>query len=49
MKQISARISDTEKEHLDRYCELTERNQTDILRQYIRGLSVEGLLKPIEG
>lgn len=48
MKQISLRISDLEKEHLDKYCELTERNQTDVLRQYIRSLSVSGVLSPID-
>ncbi len=48
MKQISLRISDIEKEHLDRYCELTERNQTDVLRQYIRSLCVSGALNPID-
>jgi hypothetical protein len=48
MKQISLRISDVEKQHLDRYCELTERNQTDVLRQYVRSLSVSGVLNPID-
>ncbi len=47
MKQISLRISDVEKQHLDRYCELTERNQTDVLRQYIRSLGIDGALTPI--
>lgn len=45
---MSLRISDAEKEHLSRYCELTERNQTDVLRQYIRSLSVSGALNPID-
>lgn len=48
MKQISLRISDMEKEHLDRYCEITERGQTDVLRQFIRSLAVAGTLTPLD-
>ena len=48
MKQISIRISDAEKYHLDQYCKLTERNQTEVLRQYIRSLSVSGVLNPLD-
>lgn len=48
MKNLSLRISDREKEHLERFCKVTERNQSDILRQFIRGLKIEGVLKPLD-
>ncbi|MEN9221139.1 MAG: ribbon-helix-helix protein, CopG family [Thermostichus sp. BF3_bins_97] len=48
MRSLSVRISDIEKEHLDEYCRLTERTQSDVLRQYIRSLSVNGVLNPID-
>ena len=48
MQQISVRISDREKRHLDEYCQLTERTQSDVLRQYIRSLSIEGALNPLD-
>jgi alpha-amylase/alpha-mannosidase (GH57 family) len=48
MQQINFRVADREKEHLERYCELTERTISDVLRQYIRSLSVEGVLNPLD-
>lgn len=48
MQQINFRVADREKEHLERYCKLTERNISDVLRQYIRSLSVSGALNPID-
>lgn len=48
MKQISFRISDAEFEHLKKFCEATERNQSDVLRQLIRKLAVCGVLNPID-
>lgn len=48
MKNISIRISDIEKHHLDEFCRITERTQSDVLRQYIRSLSISGILKPID-
>ncbi|MFY7803910.1 MAG: ribbon-helix-helix protein, CopG family [Limnoraphis robusta] len=48
MRQISFRISDREYEHLTRFCKLTERNQSDVLRQLIRKLAVSGALNPID-
>ena len=48
MQQISIRISDIEKQHLEEYCRLTERTQSDVLRQYIRSLSVSRALNPID-
>jgi hypothetical protein len=49
MKSTSFRLSDIEKEHIDKYCELTERNLSDVLRQYIRSLSIKGVLSPLDG
>lgn len=48
MKQISFRISDKEHEHLAKFCELTERNQSDVVRQLIRKLGISGVLNPID-
>jgi len=48
MKNTSLRISDIEKQHLDEFCRITERTQSDVLRQYIRSLSVSGILSPID-
>ena len=48
MIQISLRLSQREKEHLQKYCELTERNQTEVLREIIRRLSVKGALNPLD-
>ena len=48
MQQINFRIADREKAQLVRYCELTERTISDVLRQYIRGLSVDGVQYPID-
>ncbi|AFZ14434.1 hypothetical protein Cri9333_3614 [Crinalium epipsammum PCC 9333] len=48
MKNISLRISDLEKQHLDEFCRITERTQSDILRQYIRSLAIKGVLNPLD-
>jgi hypothetical protein len=48
MQQISLRLSDREKEHLDRYCQLTERGKGDVLRQLVRGLAIQGLLLSLD-
>ncbi|AFY99846.1 ribbon-helix-helix protein, CopG family [Calothrix sp. PCC 6303] len=48
MTQISLRLSEREKEHLQKYCELTQRNQTEVLRDLIRRLSVKGALNPLD-
>lgn len=37
-----------EKAHLDKYCQLTERTFSDVLRQYIRSLSIEGVQCPLD-
>ncbi|MEA5606477.1 ribbon-helix-helix protein, CopG family [Nostoc sp. UHCC 0252] len=48
MTQISLRLSEREKEHLQKYCELTQRNQTEVLRDLIRKLSIQGALNPLD-
>lgn len=48
MKNTSLKLSDVEKSHLDQYCELTERTLSDVLRQYIRSLSIEGVQCPLD-
>lgn len=47
MKKLTIRVSDTEYEHLARFCSLTERSQNDVLRHCIRLLAVSGALSPI--
>ncbi|MBP5977288.1 ribbon-helix-helix protein, CopG family [Brasilonema sp. CT11] len=48
MTQISLRLPEREKEHLQKYCELTERNQTEVLRELVRRLSIKGTLSPLD-
>ncbi len=48
MQQITIRAADREKQHLDKYCEMTERTINDVLREYIRSLAVSGVLSPID-
>jgi predicted DNA-binding protein len=48
MKQISIRLADREFEHLQKFSELSERNQSDVLRELIRNLSFGEELKPLK-
>lgn len=48
MQQITIRAADREKQHLDRYCEITERSINDVIRECIRSLAVSGALSPID-
>lgn len=48
MRQVNFRLSDAEFEHLQRFCELTERQQSDVLRQAVRKLAISGALNPID-
>jgi hypothetical protein len=48
MNQISVRLPDREKEHLERFCELTSRSQNDVIRELLRKLSISGVLNPID-
>jgi hypothetical protein len=48
MKQISIRVADREFEHLQQYCQMVERNQSDVLRELIRNLGFKDALKPIK-
>ncbi len=48
MKQISIRISDIEDKHLKRFCQLTERTQSEVIREIVRRLSISGILNPID-
>jgi len=47
MNQISIRLPEREKEHLEKFCELTNRTQNDVIRQLLRKLSISGVLNPI--
>jgi hypothetical protein len=47
MEQMNLRVAGKEKSHLEDYCRLTERTQSDVLREYIRSLHVEGVLNPL--
>nr|WP_211173121.1 ribbon-helix-helix protein, CopG family [Brasilonema bromeliae] len=37
-KRIDLRVTQTELELLDEYCQLTGKNRTDVLREFIRSL-----------
>jgi predicted DNA-binding protein len=39
--QISLRLTEQEKEILDRYCEQEGRQQSELIREFIRGLKVK--------
>ena len=46
--QYPTRVSDREYEHLAKFCEITERTQSDVIRELIRKLSIAGVLNPID-
>ncbi|HEY9872651.1 MAG TPA: ribbon-helix-helix protein, CopG family [Candidatus Obscuribacterales bacterium] len=48
MKQVTTRVSDREYEQLIKFCEMTERTQSDVIRELIRKLSISGVLNPID-
>lgn len=48
MRQVNFRLSDAEFDHLQKFCELTERQQSDVLRQSVRKLAISGALNPID-
>ncbi len=48
MQQINFRLADREREHLEKYCELTERSIGDVLRQCVRNLYIKGALNPLD-
>jgi predicted DNA-binding protein len=48
MNQISVRLPDREKEHLERFCKLTSRSQNDVIRELLRKLSISGVLNPMD-
>jgi hypothetical protein len=48
MKQVTTRISDREFEHLQKYCEISQRTQSEVIRNLIRKLSIKGALNPID-
>ena len=47
MIQISLRLSEREKEHLEQFWKLTDRTQNDVIRELLRKLSIDGALNPI--
>jgi hypothetical protein len=47
MTQLNIRVSEREKEHISKYCKLTERSQNDVIRELIRRLSIEGVQYPL--
>ncbi len=48
MKQVTMRVSSREYEHLIRFCQITQRSQSDVVRDLIRKLSINGALNPID-
>jgi hypothetical protein len=48
MKQINFRATDEELEHLKRYCEIKKRQQSEVIRELLRKLSISGVLNPID-
>jgi hypothetical protein len=48
MNQVNFRVTNEELMHLKKYCEIKERQQSEVLRELIRKLSVSGVLNPID-
>jgi predicted DNA-binding protein len=48
MKQVAVRLSAREYEHLLKFCSTTQRNQSDVIREQIRKLSIKGVLNPLD-
>jgi len=48
MTKITIRPSDSEYEHLVKYCKTKGRTQNDVLRELIRKLSIKGVLNPLD-
>jgi hypothetical protein len=48
MNQINFRVTDEELEHLRQYCKIKERQQSEVLRELLRKLSISGVLNPID-
>ena len=48
MKQINFRTTEEEDEHLKRYCDVKKRQQSEVLRELIRKLSIKGALNPLD-
>lgn len=47
MNQVNFRVTAAELLHLKKYCDLKERQQSEVLRELIRRLEVSGALEPI--
>jgi len=48
MGQLNIRLPEWEGDHLETYCKITARTKTDVVREFIRSLSVPGRLPPID-
>jgi hypothetical protein len=46
MPRLNVEIPDIEMERLNKYCEMTKRSKTDVIREFIRSLPVSGVLNP---
>ncbi|MBW4575829.1 MAG: hypothetical protein KME08_11145, partial [Aphanothece sp. CMT-3BRIN-NPC111] len=42
MKQVTTRVSGREYDHLAEFCKITERTQSEVIRELIRKLSMNG-------
>jgi hypothetical protein len=47
MAQVSLNLPDREDEHLKRFCEISSRSQTDVVRELIRSLKIKKVLEPL--
>jgi hypothetical protein len=48
MNQVNFRTTDEELAHLKKYCQLKKRQQSEVIRELIRKLSINGVLNPID-
>jgi hypothetical protein len=47
MPQVSLNLPEREDKHLKRFCEITSRSQTDVVRELIRSLEIKKVLEPL--
>lgn len=47
MPQVSLNLPEREDTHLKRFCEITSRTQTDVVRELIRSLEIKKILEPL--
>jgi hypothetical protein len=48
MNQVNFRATDEEIAHLKKYCEIKKRQESEVIRELLRRLSISGVLNPLD-